>query len=72
LKRFRDGYFLPARLGHTYPARHLTTQAREMMSAWAQSGDIYAGLSEFAVWKSKDMVKRAAEKLGSSRSQEGE
>jgi putative nucleotidyltransferase-like protein len=66
LKSFRDNYFLPSKLGHTYPVRNLATATREMMREWAKEGDIYGGLSEFVTWKSKEMIKRAAKKLSST------
>jgi hypothetical protein len=65
LKSFRDNYFLPSKLGRTYPARNLVTTTRELMRRWAKEGGIYGGLSEFVAWKSKEMIKRAAQKLSS-------
>jgi hypothetical protein len=67
LKSFRDNYFLPSRLGLAYPVRNISTTTREMMRGWANEGGIYGGLSEFVSWKSKEMIKRAAEKLSSKR-----
>lgn len=66
LRAYRDNYLLSSRVGYTYPVRQLTTHFRESMQSWAKNGDSFGGLSSFAVWKSKDMVKRAAEKLRSS------
>jgi Uncharacterised nucleotidyltransferase len=65
LKSFRDNYFLPSKVGRTYPVHNLSTATREMMREWAKEGGIYGGLSEFVAWKSKEMIKRAAEKLSS-------
>jgi hypothetical protein len=67
LKSFRDNHFLPSRLGLAYPVRNISTATREMMRGWADEGGIYGGLSEFVSWKSKEMIKRAAEKLSSKR-----
>jgi Uncharacterised nucleotidyltransferase len=64
-KNFRDNYFLPSRLGRTYPVRNLSVMTREMMREWAKEGGIYGGLSEFVTWKSKEMIKRAADRLSS-------